>query len=58
MTEQTGGARFEKAGLSKEREQAKVRELTRIFQTIHGLIDAEDHESFAGSGGANEGKER
>jgi hypothetical protein len=47
MTEQTGGARFDKARLSKEREQAKVRELTRIFQTIHGLIDAEDHEGFA-----------
>ena len=58
MTKQTGSARFYKARLSKEREQAKVRELTRIFQTIHGLIDAEDDRTLSVLAGANEGEER
>jgi hypothetical protein len=58
MTKETGSTRFKKVRLREERDQAKVRELTRIFQTIHGLIDAEDYEGFAGSGGPNKGKER
>ena len=29
-----------------------------MFQTIHGLIDAEDDKGFAGGGGLNERKER
>ncbi len=58
MTKETGGTRFKKARLREEREQAKIREFTRIFQTIHGLIDAEDYEGFAGSGGPNKGKGR
>jgi hypothetical protein len=31
----------------QERDKTKVRKLTRIFQTIHGLIDAEDDEALA-----------
>ena len=42
----------------QERDKTKVGELTRIFQTIHGLIDAKDDEPLAVLTGANEGKER
>jgi hypothetical protein len=31
----------------QERDKTKVRKLTCIFQTIHGLIDAEDDEALA-----------
>jgi hypothetical protein len=47
-----------KARLREEREQAKVRELARIFQTIHRLIDAEDYKRLTGSARPNIGKER
>ena len=42
----------------QERDKTKVRELTRIFQTIHGLIDAEDHKALAVASGADEREER
>ncbi len=40
----------------QERDKTQVRQLTGIFQTIHGLIDAEDDEALAGAGGADEGE--
>jgi hypothetical protein len=42
----------------QERDKTQVRQLTGIFQTIHGLIDAEDDEALAVAGSADEGKER
>ena len=42
----------------QERDKTQVRQLTGIFQTINGLIDAEDDEALAVAGSAYEGKER
>ncbi len=42
----------------RERDKTQVRQLTRIFQTIHGLIDAEDDETLAVAGCADEREER
>jgi hypothetical protein len=47
MPKQTGGGGFKEARLRQKRDKTKVRELTGIFQTIHGLIDAEDYEALA-----------
>ena len=58
MAKQTRGGGFTEARLRQERDKTKVGELTCIFQTIHGLIDAKDDEPLAVPTGANEGKER
>jgi hypothetical protein len=42
----------------QERDKTQFRKLTGIFQTIHGLIDAEDDEALAGVSGTDEGEER
>jgi hypothetical protein len=58
VAKQTRGGGFTEARLRQERNKTKVGELTCIFQTIHGLIDAKDDEPLAVPTGANEGKER
>jgi hypothetical protein len=58
MAKQTGGGCFKEPRLRQEKDKTKVRELTGIFQTMHGLIDAEDHKTLAVASGANEGEER
>ena len=58
MAKQTGGGGFHEARLRQERDKTKVRQLTGIFQTIHGLIDAEDDKTLSVLAGANEGEER
>jgi hypothetical protein len=55
MAEEAGCSGFDEASGRQERDEAKVRELTRLLQTIHGLVDPEDDESFSGSGCLNEG---
>ena len=47
MSKETRGGGFMETRRRQERDKTKVGELTRIFQTIHGLIDAEDDESLA-----------
>jgi hypothetical protein len=58
MAKQTGGGSFHEARLRQERDKTQVRKLARIFQTIHGLIDAEDDIALAIASGADEGEER
>jgi hypothetical protein len=40
-----------------QRDEAKVGELTCLLQTIYGLVDPEDDESFFGSGRLDKGEE-
>ncbi len=54
MAKQTRGGGFKEARCRQERDKTKVRELTGIFQTIHSLIDAEDHETIAVASGVDE----
>jgi hypothetical protein len=51
-----GDGGFEEARCRQERDKKKVRELTGILQTIHGLIDAEDHGTLAIASGVDEAK--
>ena len=57
MAKEAGCAGFNEASGRQERDEAKVGELTRPLQTIHGLVDPEDDESFSGSDCLNEGYE-
>ena len=58
MAKQTGGGSFHEARLRQERDKTQVGKFARIFQTIHGLIDAEDDMTLAIASGADEGEER
>ncbi len=58
MPKEVGSSGLKKTGRRQERDQTQVRKLTRIFQTIHGLIDAEDDKALAIASGADEGEER
>ena len=58
MAKQTGGGSFHEARRRQERNKTQVRKLARIFQTIHGLIDAEDNIALAIASRADEGEER
>jgi hypothetical protein len=58
MTKEAGCSGFNETRRRQERDKTQVRKLTGIFQTIHGLIDAEDNEALAVLSGADEGEER
>ena len=58
MAKQTRGGGFTEAKLRQERDKTQVGKFARIFQTIHGLIDAEDDMTLAIASGADEGEER
>jgi hypothetical protein len=58
MPKEAGSSGLKKTRRRQERDQTQVRKLTRIFQTIHGLIDAEDDKALAIASGADEGEER
>ena len=58
MAKQTRGGGFTEAKLRQERDKTQVGKFARIFQTIHGLIDAEDDRTLSVLAGANEGEER
>jgi hypothetical protein len=58
MTKEAGCGGLKKTRRRQERDKTQVRKLTGIFQTIHGLIDAEDDETLAVASGADEGEER
>jgi hypothetical protein len=51
MTEEAWGLGLKETGL------AKLEEFTCLFQTVHGLIDAEDDVAFSGSACTDEGAE-
>ena len=58
MTKEAGCGSFDETRRRQERDKTQVRKLARIFQTIHGLIDAEDDMTLAIASGADEGEER
>jgi hypothetical protein len=58
VAKQTRGGGFPEASSRQDRDKTKVGELTSIFQTIHGLIDAKDNEPLPVATCANEGEER
>ncbi len=55
MAEKAGCSGFDEANGRQERDKAKVGELTRLLQTIHGLVDPEDDNPFSGSGCLDKG---
>ena len=55
MAEEAGCAGFKEASGRQERDEAKVRKLTSLLKTIHGLVDPEDDISFSGLGLFDEG---
>jgi hypothetical protein len=54
MPKEAGSSGLKKTRRRQERGQTQVRNLTRIFQTIHDLIDAEDDKAIVIASGADE----
>ncbi len=58
MTKEAWCGGLNKVRRREERDKTHVRQLTRILQTIHGLINAEDDETPAVAGSADKREER
>ncbi len=57
MFKKTGGGCFEEAEGGEKRDEAKVRELARLLEAVHRLVNSKDDVGLAGGVGFEEGKE-
>ena len=57
MLKKTGGGGFEETEGGEKRDEAKVREFSRLLEAVHRLVDAKDDVGLAGGVGLDEGKE-